>query len=72
MEDGAAENARLDLYEIYMEIRDEDVAGLQSARGCSRGSTPGPPVFGGCSSGVSIPETTQSLSQKGIALGMVA
>lgn len=31
MEDGAAEIARLDLYGIYMEIREEDVAGLQSA-----------------------------------------
>ena len=31
MEDGGAENARLDLYGIYMEIRDEDVVGLQSA-----------------------------------------
>ena len=31
MEDGAAEIARLDLHGIYMEIRDEDVVGLQSA-----------------------------------------
>ena len=31
MEDGAAEIARLDLRGIYMEIRDQDVAGLQSA-----------------------------------------
>lgn len=31
MEDGAAEIARLDLHGIYIEISDEDVAGLQSA-----------------------------------------
>ena len=31
MEDGAAEIARLDLHGIYIEISDEDVAGLRSA-----------------------------------------